>query len=140
MSESRTKTVNAKEFLASFRERSDDFYLLEKYGINPSQLKRIYTALIEKGLLSEYEFHGREKKAHVMEEGERPQLAASTTVKIIEDPSVTLSERILRSGYSLDPTVSKAISEVINTRNRQALQNVAPKKAEQVTVNFCPNC
>jgi hypothetical protein len=43
------KTINAKEFLACFREKLDDFYLLEKFGIKPKHLKRIYSALIEKG-------------------------------------------------------------------------------------------
>jgi len=33
------KTINAKEFLACFRERPADFYLLEKFGIKPNHLR-----------------------------------------------------------------------------------------------------
>ncbi|HTY23902.1 MAG TPA: hypothetical protein VMC85_12270 [Desulfomonilaceae bacterium] len=140
MNETPQKTIKAKEFLASFREKPDDFYLLEKYGISLVQLKRVYAALIEKGLLSEYEYYGREKKAPGMEERQRPQLSASTAVGIVEEPSETLTDRILNSGYYLDTRVSKAISDAISTRKRRVSQNIDSEKDEESTMDLCPKC
>ncbi len=140
MNETAKKTIKAKEFLASFRERPDDLYLLEKYGISVVQLKRVYAALIEKGLLSEYEYYGREKKAPGMEERQRPQLSASTAVSIVEEPSETLTDRILKSGYFLDTRISKAISDARSTRKPRVNQNIDSKKDEKSTMDLCPKC
>lgn len=30
------KTINAKQFVAAFRERPDDFYLMAKFAVTPS--------------------------------------------------------------------------------------------------------
>ncbi len=48
------KKINAKEFVAAFREHPDDFHLMVMFSMSPGQLKKIYSALLAKGLLSEY--------------------------------------------------------------------------------------
>ncbi|MFH0823130.1 MAG: hypothetical protein V2B18_10305 [Pseudomonadota bacterium] len=81
------KIIKVKEFLADFRERSDDLFLMEKYALKPKQLKNIYRSLIQKGRLSEYEYHTRDRKASELDE---PSVSSgnSTQVNLIEDLSV----------------------------------------------------
>ncbi len=131
------KTINAKEFLASFREKPDDFYLLEKIGIKPSHLKRIYSALIEKGLLSEYEYNRRARKLPKIEDHKRPQLPASMAISIIEEPSEALTEHVLNLGYSLDPDLAKALSDAIESKKPRKSK---PIKADQEAPKLCPKC
>ncbi len=131
------KTINAKEFVACFRERPDDFYLLEKFGIKPNHLKRIYSALIEKGLLSEYEYNQREGKLPKLEDHKRPQLPASMAISIIEEPSEALTEHVMNLGYSLDPDLAKAMSDAIESKK---LRKSKPTKADEEAPKLCPNC
>ncbi len=65
---SKKKSVSARQFLMTFRERPDDIYLMNKYSLNPKQLKKVYKALIEKGWLEEYEYHTRDRKTPELEE------------------------------------------------------------------------
>jgi hypothetical protein len=51
------KLIRAKEFLACFRQKPDDLYLMQKFCISPKQLSKVYQALIEKGLITELEYH-----------------------------------------------------------------------------------
>ncbi|MGO9567835.1 MAG: hypothetical protein ACLP5H_09870 [Desulfomonilaceae bacterium] len=131
------KTINAKEFLACFRAKPDDFYLLEKFGIRPNHLKRIYSALIEKGLLSEYEYNRRERKLPKLDDHKRPQLPASMAISIIEEPSEALSEHVLNLGYSLDPDLAKALSDAIKSKE---LRKSKPLKADEEAPKLCPKC
>jgi hypothetical protein len=66
------RIIKAKEFLSSFRETPDDFQLMEKYGISSKQLRRLYSTLIEEGLLTEFEYNQRERKAPELEEYSPP--------------------------------------------------------------------
>jgi len=60
--------VNAKEFLASFRDRSDDYYLMGKFSLKPEHLRKIYHQLMERGLLAEYEYNYRDRKSPEVEQ------------------------------------------------------------------------
>jgi hypothetical protein len=113
------RIVNAKEFLASFRARPDDLHLLKKYGMSLKQLRQVYAALIEKGLLSEFEYNHRERKAPELEECAPPQLSMSTAVSLVETPSEALTEHILKLGYSLDPDLAEAVTSAIEGKNRR---------------------
>lgn len=113
------RIINAKEFLALFRARPDDFYLSEKYGISLNQLRRVYDALIAKGWLSEFEYNQREIKAPELEECAPPQLSISTAVSLVEKPSEALTEHILKLGYSLDPDLAEAVSSAIEVNSRR---------------------
>jgi hypothetical protein len=62
------KTVPAKEFLAVFRNRPDDFHLMDSFQLTVKDLRKIYDRLIQAGLLSEYEYHCRDRKAPQLEE------------------------------------------------------------------------
>ncbi len=101
--------IKAKEFLSSFREMPDDFKLMEKYGISARQLARLYSSLIEKDLLTEFEYSQRENKAPELEEDLPPQLSVSTAVSLVETPSQAMTENILNAGYSLDPNLARAV-------------------------------
>ena len=85
MSKPRKKVLNAQSFLRDFFEQSDDYCLMEKYGLRPRQLHKAYRRLIEKGWLTEFEFHSREVKCPELEEI-RPDapVAASTVVTFVE--------------------------------------------------------
>ncbi len=49
--------IRAKDFLTCFRQKPDDLYLMQKFSLSPKQLAKVYQALIEKGLLTEFEYH-----------------------------------------------------------------------------------
>ncbi len=131
------KTINARDFLASFRKKPDDFRLLEEFSIMPKQLKRIYSALIEKGLLSEYEYNQREAKLPELEGCGRPQIPASMAVGLIEEPSEALTEHVLNLGYSLDTNLAKALSDAID--NKKLSKSKAIKTDEEAP-KLCPKC
>ncbi len=65
---SEQSTVPAKEFLVSFRSRPDDFHLMDTFRLTPKALRKMYEKLIQAGLLSEYEYHCRDRKAPELEE------------------------------------------------------------------------
>jgi hypothetical protein len=80
------KTISAKEFLDAFQKRPDDFYLMHKFSLEPRHLKKLYTTLVAKELLSEYEYHARSPKAPELEDPDdgRHVVAASTVVNLHE--------------------------------------------------------
>jgi hypothetical protein len=78
------KKINSDRFLDDFRARPDDSYLMEKYELKPKQLRKVYSTLIERGLLSEFEYEGRDIKSVDVEEYDEAQAAASTVVSVVE--------------------------------------------------------
>ena len=78
-------TVQAKEFLASFRNRPDDFHLMDRFRLTAKDLRKIYERLIQAGLLSEYEYHCRDRKAPELEEPFTNLSEASTEVTLIKN-------------------------------------------------------
>ena len=129
------RSVNAKEFLAAFREKSDDVHLMQKFSLKPKQLGKIYSALLQKGLLSEYEYNYREKKIPELDEEASSMLAASAVANLVENPSQALAELTLSSGQQLDPTVTKALEEW----KLRKLGNKSSKVVEP-QVEVCPSC
>ena len=81
------KSMDAKQFLLSFRENPDDFHMMKALSLKPAQLKLIYKLLIEKGLLSQYEYYHRVNKAPELEEPAENLLPVSTQLSLIEDVS-----------------------------------------------------
>lgn len=80
-----SKHLNAYRFVKDFRFKPDDYYLMELYGLKPRQLMRVYRALMQAGLLSEFEFHSRDRVCPELEDAPmRPPDAASTVVTVIE--------------------------------------------------------
>lgn len=63
------KLIRAKDFLACFRQKPDDLYLMQKFSLSPKQLAKAYHALIEKGLLTEFEYHYLRGLPPVVSEG-----------------------------------------------------------------------
>ncbi|MBI5252687.1 MAG: hypothetical protein HY912_24595 [Desulfomonile tiedjei] len=129
------RSVNAKQFLAAFRERPDDVHLMQMFALKPKQLGKIYSTLLQKGVLSEYEYSYRDKKIPELDEEARTVLAASALANMVESPSQALAELTLSSGHQLDPAVTKALEE---WRKRKLV-----RKASQVTeptMELCPKC
>ncbi len=83
----KVKSINIKEFLKDFTEKSDDTFLMTKYNLSATRLKNIYDKLIGKGLISEYEYHTRLVKTPELEDAEASPMAASTMIDLVENPA-----------------------------------------------------
>ena len=129
------KKINAKEFVAAFREHPDDFHLMVMFSMTPGQLKRIYSALLAKGLLTEYEYNCREKKLVDSEEDKWKSPAASELASLIENPSEVRAD-LLYSGREKDSNVAKALEEL--RLKREADKKLLRTKAK--TAELCPKC
>jgi len=105
------KSVNAKRFLLSFRQNPDDFHMMKELSLKPEQLKIIYKLLIEKGLLSEYEYRQRVNKAPELEEPTENLPPVTTGVSLVEDLS-DATRRLYSSGRTGRGSVSSADSSV----------------------------
>lgn len=79
------KRLNVERFLYDFRRNPDDAYLMEKYSLGPSQLKRVYLDLMEKNQLSDYEYHSRSVQSPEVEQAPATPLTASSAVSLVED-------------------------------------------------------
>jgi hypothetical protein len=129
------KKINAKEFVVAFREHPDDFHLMVMFSMTPGQLKKIYSALLAKGLLSEYEYNCREKKLVDSDDEKWGSPAASELASLIENPSEVRAD-LLYSGHEKDSNVAKALEEL-------RLKKEADKKLSQTgahIVELCPKC
>lgn len=77
------KAVNAKEFVNVFRENPNDEYLMERYGLTPSQLRTVYEKLLENRLLSEYEYYMREAASPTIDKvGMAPQPISTVVAEV----------------------------------------------------------
>jgi len=99
------QTVAAKEFLASFRDRPDDMHLMEKYTLTTKDLQGIYDTLILAGLLSEYEYHARDRKAPDLEEIADTGSEDSTEVTLLNS-SLELKCAVPERGHDVEPRKS----------------------------------
>ncbi len=140
MSPGSAKTVKAKEFVSLFRKKPDDVYLMEQYSITVKQLAKIYSAVIEKGLLSEYEYHQRERKAPELQDTDLPPVAASVTVRVIEEPSEALTERMMNQECSTDAVLERVLREARETQQQNKRRRTQPKQREVITLSVCPGC
>jgi hypothetical protein len=134
------KRIHAKEFVAAFLEKPDDFHLMEKYGITPKQLEQIYCAVLKNGLLSDFEYSQREKKSAELEDRQQVQLSASATVRLVEEPSEVLTQRITESGYSFDEGLRDAISQSLEDKRRQIGKPRESDTHRVEKVDRCPRC
>jgi hypothetical protein len=100
--------VNAKAFLEDFRKCADDIFLMEKYSVTAEQLKKVYDTLIERGLLDEYEYHCRDKKAPQLGEVETLPAEDLTAVSLVEDLSGSLKDYFAISASSLTKNRARA--------------------------------
>lgn len=141
------QSLSAKGFLASFRDRPDDLYLMERYELTAKELQGIYDTLILAGLMSEYEYHSRETKAPELEEPADTGHADSTEVTLLRDdlePRCVIPER----GHDIAPRKSFPNDSVASRAVSQGLQNVRPKfdshaalsVGEEPGFGHCPKC
>jgi hypothetical protein len=143
----RRTTVPAKEFLAYFRNRPDDFHLMDRFRLTPKELRRIYEQLIKAGLLSEYEYNCRERKAPELEE---PVTNVSET-----STEVTLLKSVFDDGWGADRIDPEILPEDLRSRRVLADKSPSTKRGnrrssppsdstgdvnEETTLAVCPNC
>jgi len=130
-SEPSKSRVNAKSFLDDFRKCPDDFYLMEKYCVSAEKLRKVYDTLIEKGLLDEYEYNCRDKKA--------PQLAGVETVPAEDLTAVSLVEDLSGSlkDYFAIPASSLSKNRARASGRRGSLTTDPSPGAPRLV---CPNC
>jgi hypothetical protein len=89
------KRITSERFLYDFRQNPDDLYLMEKYGLKPHQLRKVYLNLIERNLLTDLEYESREGRVPAVEEARKPspiteqQRMPSTVVSVIEQDEKT---------------------------------------------------
>ncbi len=113
--DAKRRSVNAKEFLAAFRELPDDYYLMGKFSLKPKHLRRIYDQLMERGLLAEYEYHSRDGRSPEVEQtGTNP---FKTRDKSTASPSEAHSHQSPASGGT-STVVELQVSEFCPNCNR----------------------
>lgn len=104
------RKINADRFLYEFRQRPDDLYLMEKYGLKPHHLRKVYQSLIKRHLLSEFEFESREVRVRAVDEERRPAPAvgqvgeASTVISVVGQSDYSEAQFIDRYRDSQLPT------------------------------------
>jgi hypothetical protein len=139
----RRRKVDAYEFLIDFRERPDDLHLMEKHGLKPRHLQRVYSQLIAKGMLSEYEYHTRDVKSPLVDETIVTPMAASTMIGLIEPPSRelggftrTAADPDLPSSFFRDHSGISIGGMLDGTGNDMDESTII----QVVTENNCPKC
>jgi hypothetical protein len=147
-----------EQFVRDFRKNPDDVYLMQKYSLGPQQLKKVYSDLMSKGFLSEYEYHCREVKAL---EVETLFGSTSTTVVTIVDQIEELDANVkggiggqglssklpkLYSGLKTGSSFSNRDPEPPlqhpqkNTGSRSGSFAISSTDGVLVPEEFCPNC
>ena len=132
------RIVKAKYFVAAFRKRPDDFYLMEVFELKPKHLKKLYQALMERGWLSEYEYLAREAKYPGLDELPELTAAFSTTVTIIEDSTVTEKPHLYGAQTGVEVN-SRALAADTSTQERvQTYEEHASQ--DSLVPGACPVC
>jgi hypothetical protein len=155
---SNRKPLKAKEFVADFRDRPDDAFLMQKYGLSPSELRTVYRKLIEKRWISEYEFYMRE--GIVPEVGEPIEnlsmfsnaavlLHTTTTAvptTVVQSRESGLPEDFYRdhSGIKIGPGM-KAVDLAPDDESEPTLRAIRNLRDDMtvvqlMTTELCPNC
>jgi hypothetical protein len=139
--------VSAKDFLASFRTRPDDIHLMERFRLTAKDLRMIYGRLIQAGLLSEYEYHCRDRKAPELEDPLTNLSEASTEVTLIRsvfDGGWGVyrgeEEAAPRPSYPSEIRAYKSTSTKPPDRLSRPLANSRGDVNEESTLAVCPNC
>ena len=121
--------INAREFLEAFRDRSDDYRLMRKFSLKPKHLMKIYDQLMERGLLTEYEYDHREKKSPDVEEKTASRATPSPVVSTPDSPSEPVSTfTTFQSESHSQPSSAPHLS------------TNAPTVVELRTTELCPKC
>ena len=140
-------TVQAKDFLASFRNRPDDIHLMDRFRLTANDLRKIYKTLIQAGLLSEYEYHCRDRKAPELEEPFTNVSEASTEVTLIKNVfdgggGVYRAEdkATPRASYPNEIHADKSSSTSPPNRLSGHAVTSGGRMMEETTLEICPNC
>jgi hypothetical protein len=140
-------TISAKEFLASFRNRPDDLHLMDRFRLTAKDLRETYETLIQAGLLSEYEYHCRDRKAPELEEPFTNVSEASTEVTLIRSVfdggwGVYRSDEEAPSRASHLDQIRADRSSSTRPPNRLSGQAVTGRgpMTEEAPPEVCPNC
>lgn len=133
--------VNARDFVKSFDETPDDFVLMEKYFLSSKQLQQVYERLLEKGLLTEYEFHGRDRKSPELKGMELPEIEDSTAVDLTQG-----LREALREGFHTETehTIGRPIKRELWIEEGPGQSTRSEGRCSQTPSGFrpgpCPGC
>ena len=136
--------INAREFLEAFRDRPDDYYLMEKFSLKPKHLRKVYDQLMERGLLAEHEYCRRQKKSHEVEEktgsGTTPPSVVSTPDSATE---VTGTFTHYRSEFPSQPPAGSHLRTGTSTVVQVQTIELCPKCSSEKHPDYpdsCPYC
>jgi len=136
--------IKAEEFLWAFRNRPDDYYLMERFSLKPKHLRKVYDQLIERGLLEEYEYNCREKKSVEVEETRVAPATPSPVVSTPDHTSEALGEfTTFPSDFHSQPAPVPHIYRDTSTAVELQTTELCPKchRAKQPAhPNSCPHC
>jgi hypothetical protein len=121
--------INAREFLEAFRELSDDYYLMTKFSLKPKHLRKIYDQLMERGLLTEYEYNHREKKSLEVEE--------KTGLRATPSPVVSTPDRTTEASgtFTTFPSEPDSLPQSV-----PRVSTGPSTVVELKTIELCPQC
>lgn len=138
------RSINAREFLNSFLEMSDDCYLMEKYELKPKQLKGIYEALIKRGLLTEYEYHAREGKAPELDEPTANSITSVGLEGAVSEETLQLYRAQWKNSGSAQPPAVTSGAGLQPTRRPCRRPGQEPMRksesGEEPQWERCPRC
>ncbi|MBI5571453.1 MAG: hypothetical protein HY914_16030 [Desulfomonile tiedjei] len=147
------KALNAKQFAEEFRQHPDDFYLMDRYSLTPSQLRTVYRRLLERGVLSEYEFHTRDAAAPEVDEASIIPMSATALLSTpSEEPEISarsssrgpgdLPEDFYRdfSGIKLGSTSQLPLDPGLDSPQKGKDSPKDQPTVVLLTTELCPNC
>lgn len=134
-------SIKVKEFVRLFRESSDDFVMMSTYSLTPKQLEQIYRQLIAKGLLSEYEFHSRERRSPELQEMELLEPDETTAVDFTEEFSGRLRDYEKIGAFRPNADWLKKSTSVTDGLSRDVdPARVAHARRDAPGLGPCPRC
>ncbi len=144
------KLIRAKEFLAYFRQTPNDLHLIEKFCPSSKQLKEVYDALIEKGLITEFEYNHSEMATNSSESLStrlNPQSNKATVregrgseIRHMQRPSEQIHKSLelcSNSSAKIDP-VSRV--QASSSRKQRIIRFERSNKSAFERPAFCPKC
>jgi hypothetical protein len=122
------KLIRAKDFLDCFRQSPDDLHLMRKFSLSPRQLEKVYAALIDKGLLAEFEYNHR-------------GIAAGASEGSIGEPDPQPGSELVRPGPASEIRGSEPPrGQTHLSGNPGTVASGRPTKRFLKTPDFCPIC
>ena len=134
-SEPKKKKINAKEFVAAFREHPDDFHLMVMFSMTPGSLRRSTLPYWQRGYSLNTSIIAARRNWWIpmrINGSLRPRLELAS---LIENPSEVRAD-LLYSGREKDSNVAKALEEL---KLKKEFDKKPSRSGTQITA-LCPKC